>query len=142
MSGNLSKISALHFVKLILRSVLFVSVLVFYILDRTDVLTYNAILPAVVWVFFIVMLPSFFLMATRSSFKRRPSSDGLFAIGSGFEQLPIRAATTGHNMTPRIAIPTMIFVFLFISVSFKILLRKYGTGANSMCVRKEMRPVI
>ena len=54
MSGNLSKISALHFVKLILRSVLFVSVLVFYILDRTDVLTYNAILPAVVWVFFIV----------------------------------------------------------------------------------------
>ena len=61
MSKPISKIYALHYVKLILRSLLFVSVLVFYILDRTDVLTQNAILPIVVWVFFFVeMLLRFF----------------------------------------------------------------------------------
>ena len=58
---GLSKISLLHYIKLILRSLLFCVVLVFYILDRTEVLTYRAILPAVVWVFFVVeMLLRFF----------------------------------------------------------------------------------
>ena len=54
MSKKLSKISILHIVKLILRSLLFLVVLVFYVLDRTEVLTYNAILPAAVWIFFVV----------------------------------------------------------------------------------------
>ena len=64
MSQNkkkISKISAMHVIKLILRSILFAAVLVFYILDRTEILTYNAILPAVIWVFFVVeMLMRFF----------------------------------------------------------------------------------
>ncbi len=54
MKRKLSKISFLHYVKLVLRSLLFIAVLVTYILDRTEVLTYNAIIPAIVWVFFVV----------------------------------------------------------------------------------------
>lgn len=58
---KLSRISSLHYFKLCLRSTLFLLALVFYILDRTDVLTQNAILPSIVWVFFIVgMLLRFF----------------------------------------------------------------------------------
>ena len=58
---KISKISILHYVKLILRSLLFCAVLVFYILNQTEVLTYHAILPAIVWVFFVVeMLFRFF----------------------------------------------------------------------------------
>ena len=61
MRIKLSKISTLHYVKLILRSLLFVAVAVFYVLDRTEVLTYHAIIPAIVWVFFVVeMLLRFF----------------------------------------------------------------------------------
>ena len=61
MSKKLSKISALHIVKLILRSLLFLTVLVFYILDRTEVLKYNELLLAGVWIFFVVeMLFRFF----------------------------------------------------------------------------------
>lgn len=53
MKKKLSKISILHYVKLALRLVLFVAVFVGYLLNRTDVLTYYAILPAVVWVLFV-----------------------------------------------------------------------------------------
>ena len=61
MSKKISKISALHIVKLILRSLLFLTVLVFYILDRTEVLKYNELLLAAVWIFFVVeMLFRFF----------------------------------------------------------------------------------
>ena len=54
MSKKLSRISALHYFKLVLRSTLLVAVLVFDILDRTEVLTYNAVLPMIVWAFFII----------------------------------------------------------------------------------------
>ena len=58
---KLSQISALHYLKLILRSTLFAAVLVSYILDRTEILTQSPILPMVVWVFFIIgMLLRFF----------------------------------------------------------------------------------
>lgn len=58
---KLSKISALHYLKLILRSTLFAAVLVSYILDRTEILTQSPILPMIVWVFFIIgMLLRFF----------------------------------------------------------------------------------
>ena len=76
MSKKRSKISNLHIVKLILRSLLFLAVLVFYILDRTEVLTYNAILPAVVWIFFTIeMMFRFFpskmeSMGCQKQFKR------------------------------------------------------------------------
>ena len=50
----MTKRKKVHYVKLLLRSLLFCAVLVFYILDRTDVLTYHAIVPIVVWVFFVV----------------------------------------------------------------------------------------
>ena len=54
MGKRLSEISALHYFKLILRSSLFLAVLVTYILDRTEVLTTNAVLPMIVWFFFII----------------------------------------------------------------------------------------
>ncbi len=61
MRKKLSKISTLHYVKLILRSVLLLLVLLFYILDKTTILTQNIVLPIIVWVFFIVeMLMRFF----------------------------------------------------------------------------------
>ena len=54
MKIKLSKISALHYFKLVLRSTLFIAVLVFYILDRSEILTKNIILPMIVWLVFIV----------------------------------------------------------------------------------------
>ena len=61
MKRKLSKISLLHYVKLLLRSFLFFAVLVFYILDRTAVLKNFTLLLIVVWVFFLVeMLLRFF----------------------------------------------------------------------------------
>lgn len=61
MRIKLSKISVLHYCKLVFRSLLFLAVLVTYILDRTEILTHRAIIPAVTWVFFVFeMLLRFF----------------------------------------------------------------------------------
>ena len=74
--NKLSKISALHYFKLFLRSTLFVAVLVYYVLDRTEVLTQNLILPMIVWTFFIIgmvlrFFPSRFeSMGCQKQFKR------------------------------------------------------------------------
>ena len=58
---KISKISLLHIYKLVFRSCLFIAVIIFDILNRTDVLTYNAILPCIVWLsFFIEMILRFF----------------------------------------------------------------------------------
>ena len=51
---KLSKISALHYLKLVLRSTIFAVSLVFYILGKFDILTKNWILPMIVWLFFII----------------------------------------------------------------------------------------
>ena len=73
---KLSKISALHYFKLVLRSTLFVAVLVCYVLDRTEVLTQNLLLPMIVWTFFIIgmvlrFFPSRFeSMGCQKQFKR------------------------------------------------------------------------
>ena len=50
---HISRISILHYVKLVLRSALFVLVLVYYIFERTDKLTSFAPLPICVWIFFV-----------------------------------------------------------------------------------------
>ncbi|MBP3633469.1 MAG: hypothetical protein J6J43_02720 [Oscillospiraceae bacterium] len=50
----LSAISTLHIVKLILRSLLFFAVLLAYIFEKTELLTRSAVLPGIVWVFFVV----------------------------------------------------------------------------------------
>jgi hypothetical protein len=61
MNKKLSKISLLHYARLFMRSALFLAVLIAYILDRTEVLTQNFIIPLIVWIFFIVeMLLRFF----------------------------------------------------------------------------------
>ena len=61
MRKKISKISFLHYIKLVLRSLLFLAVLVTYLLDKTEILTYHAILPMIVWGFFVVeMLLRFF----------------------------------------------------------------------------------
>ena len=51
---KLSKISIHHYIKLALRSTLFVTVLVFYILEKTELLKQNFVLPVVVWIFFML----------------------------------------------------------------------------------------
>ena len=51
---KLSKISALHYLKLVLRSTIFAVSLVFYILGKFDILTKNWLLPMIVWFFFII----------------------------------------------------------------------------------------
>ena len=51
---KISAISALHYIKLTLRSLLFLGVLVYYILGKTEVLKNFYPLPIVVWIFFAV----------------------------------------------------------------------------------------
>lgn len=86
MSKKISKISALHIVKLILRSLLFLAVLVFYILDRTEVLTYNAILPAIVWIFFVVeMFFRFFPSKVESMGCQKQFARNYEPIGEGIK---------------------------------------------------------
>ena len=51
---KLSVISALHYVKLILRFGLFIGVLVYYILGKTEVLKNFYPLPLAVWIFFVI----------------------------------------------------------------------------------------
>ena len=86
MSKKISKISALHIVKLILRSLLFVTVLVFYILDRTDVLKYNELLLAVVWIFFVVeMLLRFFPSKLESMGCQKQFERNYEPIGEGIK---------------------------------------------------------
>ena len=76
MKKKLSKISIMHYAKLVLRSLFFIAVLICYILDRTVVLTYKAVIPTIVWVFFVVeMLFRFFpsrleSMGCQKQFKR------------------------------------------------------------------------
>ncbi len=80
--SKLSKISCMHIVKLILRSLLFLAVLIFYILDKTEVLTDNTVLLGVVWVFFVLEMvlrffPSRFeSMGCQKQFKRNFVSRG------------------------------------------------------------------
>ena len=84
MSKKISKISALHIVKLILRSLLFVAVLVFYILDKTEVLTHNAIIPAIVWIFFVVeMLFRFFPSKVESMGCQKQFEKNYEPVGEG-----------------------------------------------------------
>ena len=86
MSKKISKISALHIVKLILRSLLFLTVLVFYVLDRTEVLTYNALLPAAVWIFFVVeMIFRFFPSKVESMGCQKQFSRNYEPIGEGIK---------------------------------------------------------
>ncbi len=73
---KLSAISALHYVKLVLRSLLFLAVLLFYIKGRISELKQFYPLPIAVWVFFVVeMVMRFFpsrleSMGCQKQFKR------------------------------------------------------------------------
>jgi len=75
-SIRLSPISTLHYTKLVLRSLLFLAVLVFYILDKADILANFAPLPIGVWILFVVeMILRFFparleSMGCQKQFKR------------------------------------------------------------------------
>lgn len=73
---KLSAISVLHYTKLILRSCLFLAMLVFYVLNRTLEIRNFRYLPAVAWIFFVVEMifrffPSKFeSMGCQKQFKR------------------------------------------------------------------------
>ena len=89
MGKKLSKISALHYLKLILRSLLFCAVLVFYILDKTDVLKNFTPLLVVVWVFFIVeMLLRFFPSRLESMGCQKQFARNYEPVGDG-NNLPV-----------------------------------------------------
>ena len=91
---QLSKTSWMHIVKLIVRSLLFISVLVFYILDRTEILTQNAILPIAVWVFFVIeMFLRFFpskleSMGCQKQFKRNyhPKGENIKPVNQSWKR--------------------------------------------------------
>lgn len=52
--AKLSAISLLHYIKLGLRSLLFLAVLIFYVLDKTAVLSTFYPLPILIWIIFVV----------------------------------------------------------------------------------------
>ena len=54
MKKKISLISLLHYVKLVLRSILFVAVLLAYIFEKTHILTRSYTLLCIVWIFFVV----------------------------------------------------------------------------------------
>ena len=84
MKHKLSKISALHYVKLVLRSVLFIGALVSYILDRVELVASNYVLSAIVWTFFIVeMLLRFFPSKTESMGCQKQFARNYEPIGEG-----------------------------------------------------------
>lgn len=91
MKRKLSKTCVLHYIKLVMRSMLFIAVLVTDIMNRTEVLTQNAVIPMIVWIFFVSeMLLRFFpskleSMGCQKQFKRN------------FE--PIEGATTPKNQS-------------------------------------------
>ena len=84
MRKNLSKISALHYFKLMMRSLLFLAVLVFYILDKTDVLKNFVPLLVVVWIVFIVeMILRFFPSKLESMGCQKQFARNYEPIGDG-----------------------------------------------------------
>lgn len=97
---HLSKTSTMHMVKLVLRSILLVAVLVFYILDRTDVIARNAVLPITVWVFFVVeMILRFFpskleSMGCQKQFKRnyKPKGVNIKPVNQSWKRTALVAA--------------------------------------------------
>ncbi len=97
---KLSKISYMHFARLILRSVLFIVVLVFYILDRTEVLAYSLVLPIAVWVFFILeMVLRFFpskleSMGSQKQFRHNyiPKNENSKAINQSWKRTALVTA--------------------------------------------------
>lgn len=54
MKKKLSIISLLHYVKLVLRSALFLAALSAYIFEKTHLLTRSYVLPVIVWIFFVM----------------------------------------------------------------------------------------
>ena len=115
--NKLSKISALHYFKLFLRSTLFVAVLVYYVLDRTEVLTQNLILPMIVWTFFIIgmvlrFFPSRFeSMGCQKQFKRNyePVGEECKAINQSWKRTALVA-------TAWLALNAVIGILYFLQV--------------------------
>ena len=64
---KISKIYTFHYIKLILRLILFLTVFAFYILGKTELLMQNRIFPMIVWVFFIVGMAMRFFPAKLES---------------------------------------------------------------------------
>ena len=93
MRRKLSRISALHYLKLVLRSLLFLAFLACYILDKFEVLSQNVFLPIVVWLFFIIGMSLRFFpsklesMGCQKQFKRN------------FE--PVDGQNTPKNQSPK-----------------------------------------
>lgn len=86
MAKRISKISYLHYVKLVLRSLLLLASIAVYVLDRTEVLTHNYVLPIIVWVFFAVEMTMRFFpsrlesMGCQKQFKRNYEPVGADAV--------------------------------------------------------------
>ena len=83
---HLSAISWMHYTKLIVRSLLFVIVLVFYILDKTSVMKIFYALPIIVWIFFVVeMILRFFPSRLESMGCQKQFARNYEPIGEGIK---------------------------------------------------------
>ena len=96
---SLSKISILHYVKLVMRSALFVAVFITYIFNKTDIITKHGIIPTIMWCFFIVeMLLRFFpskleSMGCQKQFKRNyePIGENITPINMSWKRTALVA---------------------------------------------------
>lgn len=76
----------MHYTKLIVRSLLFVIVLVFYILDKTSVMKIFYALPIIVWIFFVVeMILRFFPSRLESMGCQKQFARNYEPIGEGIK---------------------------------------------------------
>lgn len=104
-------------IKLIVRSLLFMAVLVFYILDRTEVLTQNAIVPAVVWVFFIVeMLLRFFPSRLESMGCQKQFARNYLPVGDGCKPVNQSWRTTALVTLLWLALNAIIGVLYYVGL--------------------------
>ena len=96
---KISKISTLHIVMLVLRSILFIAATTMYILDKVHVLTNHIILNSIVWIFFFVaILLRFFpskleSMGCQKQFARNyePIGEGITPTNQSWKQTALVA---------------------------------------------------
>ena len=129
---KLSPISCMNYGKLVLRSVLFLLVLVFYIIGRVTELKDFYILPIVVWLFFVVeMILRFFpskleSMGCQKQFRRNyiPKCENIKPVNQSWKRT---ALVTGVWLALNGVIGTLYFAGIFdkgllilISVAFSV----------------------
>lgn len=114
---KLSVISTLHYVKLIFRSLLFISILVFYILDKTNHLISFYPLPIAVWLFFVVeMVLRFFPSRFESMGCQKQFARNYEPIGEGIKPTNQSGGTTALVAAVWLLLNAVIGVLYFTEI--------------------------